>query len=191
MKRKIVFLGIALLSIGIVSIIFSLVQVPFQEQEPYNALKSYVLYEESFTVPKGEISGRSIILKEGEVINLFFRVKSGGNLDLDFYFRNDQNTTFHSLSRVTSLNDTMTIPANAKYYAVWDNTFNWEPHKGITTTITKLWNEISYRDVTVYHTILSSEYSTITEFIGISFLLAGIAIMGWGFASKEKVAFRF
>ena len=48
------------------------------------------------------------------------------------------------------------------------------------------WNEIAYRDVTVNHTIIPSEYITITEYAGDCLPLTGIGVMGWGVASKEK-----
>ena len=119
MNRKIVFIGVALLAIGIVAIIFSLVKFPFQEQEPYDVPKSSVLLEESFVAPTtGEIS-RTLVLNAGDEINIEFRVTSGGNRDVDFYFRDGANLVF-SIPRATSYNDTVTINNNSTYYAVWD-----------------------------------------------------------------------
>jgi len=36
-------------------------------------------------------------------------------------------------------------------------------------------------------TVIPSEYATITEYVGIAFVLAGIAVIGWGYAQKQKV----
>ena len=190
MRRKIVVIGVTLLAIGIVAIIFSLVQIPFQEQEPYDVPKSSVLLEESIVVPArgilgggGEIS-RTLVLNAGDEINIYFRVTSGGDLDVDFHFRDGVNTVF-SLPRVSSHNSTITIANNSTYYTVWDNSFSWLTDKQVTTKITKLWNEIAYRDITTYHTIFPSEYTTITEYAGIVLILAGIASIGWGVASQS------
>lgn len=191
MKRNIVFIGVALLAIGIVAIIFSLWQMPFQEQEPYDVPKSSVLLEESIVVPArgllgsggGEIS-RTLVLNAGDEINIYFRVISGGELDVDFHFRDGVNTVF-SLPRASRHNSTVTIVNNSTYYTVWDNSFSWLTDKRVTTKISKLWNEVAYNDVTVYHTIIPSEYSTIIEYAGIAFILAGIAVTGWGAASRK------
>lgn len=56
----------------------------------------------------------------------------------------------------------------------------------MTATITKNWNEIAYRDITVYHTVVPSEYATYVEYLGIALVLAGIAVTSWGYVSKEK-----
>lgn len=58
----------------------------------------------------------------------------------------------------------------------------------MTADITKTWNKIAYRDVTKYHTVIPSEYATMTEYFGIAFILAGVAVIGWGLASKPKTS---
>ena len=192
MKLKIVFIGIVLLVIGVGAIFFSLVQIPFQEQEPYYIPKSSVLLEDSLVIPArglfggggGEIS-RTLVLNEGDEINIYFRVISGGDLDVDFHFREGMNTVF-SLPRASSHNSTVTIDKSSTYYVVWDNSFSTLTDKTVSTKISKLWNEIGYNEITVYHTVIPSEYSTITEYFGIAFVLAGIVVMIWGFVSKEK-----
>ena len=136
MRRKIVVIGVTLLAIGIVAIFFSLVQIPFQEQEQYDVPKSSVLLEESLVVPVGEIS-RTLVLNAGDEINIYFRCTSGGNRDVDFYFRDGVNTLF-SLPRATSYNDTTIILNNSTYYTVWDNSFSTFTEKSVTTKITKV-----------------------------------------------------
>ena len=191
MKRKFVFIGITLLAIGVVTLFFSLMQLPFQEQEPYYVPKSSVLLEDSIVVPAsgifggggGEIS-RTLVLNAGDEINIYFRVISGGDLDVDFHFRDGVNTVF-SLPRASSHNSTITIANNSTYYTVWDNSFSRLTDKQVTTKITKLWNDIAYRDVTTQHTIIPSEYTTITEYAGIVLILAGVVFIGWGVASQS------
>ena len=133
----------------------------------------------------GEIS-RTLVLNAGDEINIYFRVTSGGNLDVDFYFRDGVNTLF-SRPRATSYNDTTIILNNSTYYVVWDNSFSTWTEKGVTTKISKVWNDIAYRDITTYHTVIPSAYTTITEYVGIAVVLAGIALVGYGIASKETV----
>jgi len=184
LRRKFVYIGITFLAIGIVAIVFSLIQVPFQEQEEYFVPVADALLEESLTVPVGEIS-RTLVLNAGDTINIDFRVTSGGNRDVNFYFRDGTNTVL-SLVRTSGYNDTLTVNNNSTYYAVWDNSFSTFTQKGVTTKISKVWDEAHYRDITTQHTIIPSEYTTITEYVGIAFILAGIALMGFGAVSEEK-----
>jgi len=184
LRRNIVFVGIALLAIGIVAILFSLVQIPFTEQEPYDVPQSSNIINESFVVPVGE-TRRTASLNEGDLININFRVTSGGNLDVDFFVVSGQDYIV-SLSRVTNYNNNITIPSDSTVYFIWDNSFSWITQKGVTATITKIWNEIAYRDVTVYHTVVPSEYASYVEYLGIALVLAGIAVISWGYASKTK-----
>lgn len=196
MKRKIVFIGVALLAIGIVAIIFSLWQMPFQEQEPYNVPQSSDLISESFIVPTTGDLHRTANLLSGDLIHIYFLGTSGGNMDVDFYVMDELNyfkwkagesySSQISLSRVTRYDQDFTVPSNATWYFVWDNSFSWITQKGVTATITKNWNEIAYRDITVYHTVVPSEYATYVEYLGIALVLAGIAVTSWGYVSKEK-----
>lgn len=91
LKRKIVFIGVALLAIGIVAIIFSLWQMPFQEQEPYNVPQSSDLISESFIVPTTGDLHRTANLLSGDLIHIYFLGTSGGNMDVDFYVMDELN----------------------------------------------------------------------------------------------------
>lgn len=196
LKRKIVSIGVILLAIGIVAIIFSLWQIPFQEQEPYNVPQSTNLVSESFMVPTVDDIHRTASLESGDSIHIYFACTSGGNLDVDFYVFDEINyfkwkngelcSSQISLSRATTYNQDFTVPSNGTYYFVWDNSFSWITQKGVTATITKNWNEIAYRDVTVYHTVIPSEYSSYVEYLGIALVLVGVVVTVWGYFSEEK-----
>lgn len=195
MRRNIVLISATLLAIGIVAILFSLIPFPFATQEPYDVPQSSNLIDESFVVPVGD-THTTAILQNGDLIHIYFVVTSGGNLDVDFlvmdelnYFKwkaQDSYSAQISLSRVTSYNQDFTVPHNAEWYFVWDNSFSWITQKGVTATISKHWNEIAYRDVTVYHTIIPAEYASYVEYAGIGLVLVGIMVIGWGYASKGK-----
>ena len=196
MRRNIAFIGVALLAIGIVAIIFSLVQIPFTEQEPYDVPQSSNLITESFVVPTTGDLHRTANLQSGDLIHIYFGGTSGGNMDIDFYFMDELNyfkwkagesySSQISLSRATYYDQVFSVPSDAIWYFVWDNSFSWITQKGVTATITKNWNEIAYQDVTVYHTVVPSEYASYIEYLGIALVLAGIAVISWGYASKAK-----
>jgi hypothetical protein len=196
LRRNIVFIGVALLVIGSVAVIFSLVQLPFIKQEPYDVPQSTNLINESFMVPTTGDLHRTADLTNGDLIKVYFLCTSGGNMDVDFYVMDELNyfkwkaeesyTAPISLFKTTGYNQDFTVPFNATWYFVWDNSFSWITQKGVTADITKNWNEIAHRDVTVYHTVVPSEYATYVEYLGIAFALAGIAVIAWGYASKEK-----
>ena len=195
MRKTLVLIGVAILAIGIVSIFFSLVPLPFVTKEPYDVPQSSNIISESFTVPVGE-AYRTATLIEGDLININFEVTSGGNLDVDFlvmdelnYFKWKADESYSaqvSLSRATSYDNNVTIPHNATWYFVWDNSFSWITQKGVTTTISKHWNEIAHRDITVYHTVIPTEYASYIEYLGIGLVAVSVLVIGWGIASKEK-----
>jgi len=195
MRRKIVFIGVTLLAVGIVTIILSLVQLPFQEQESYDVSQSSKLINESFILPSGGTINRTVILKEGDVINIdytdntFVEIIGGG---FNFSIRNDQNSLVISDSR-NNFNGSMTIPFNASWIFVWDNSpnpmdiFTTKSEWNVTATISKVWTETTYFEVTKNHTIIPAEFSTITEYIGIALILAGIGFMGLGLKFNPKI----
>lgn len=196
LNRYIIFIGVALLAIGIVAIIFSLVQLPFIEQESYDVPNVMILIDESFMIPTTGNLHRTCDLESGDLIKIYFSCTSGGNMDVDFYVMDELNyfkwkageshIASISLSRTTGYNQDFTVPFNATWYFVWDNSFSSITQKGVTADITKNWNEIAYRDLMVYHTMVSSEYANYVEYLGIALVLAGIAGIAWGYASKEK-----
>ena len=204
LRRNIVLIGVALLAIGIVAIFFSLVPLPFATKEPYDVPQSLNLINESFVVPVGD-AYRTANLQSGDLIHIYFVVTSGGNLDVDFYVMDELNyfkwkaqesySAQISLSRVTNYDKDFTVPQvvmnpmppiNATWYFVWDNSFSWITQKGVTATISKHWNEIAYRDVTVYHTVIPTEYASYIEYLGIGLVLVGVAVISWGIISKIK-----
>lgn len=196
MRRNIVFIGVALLAIGIVAIFFSLVPLPFTTQEAYDVPQSSTLLSESFVAPTTGDTHRTANLQGGDLIHIYFVCTSGGNMDVDFFVMDELNyfkwkagescSAQISLSRATGCERDFTVPYDETWYFVWDNSFSWITQKGVTTTITKNWNEIAYRDVTVYHTVVPSEYASYIEYLGIALVLVGIAVIGWGYASKAK-----
>lgn len=195
MRSKIVLVGVTLLVIGILAIFFSLVPFPFATKEAYDVPQSSNLINESFVVPVGE-AHRTASLQGGDLTHIYFVVTSGGNLDVDFYVMDELNyfkwkahesySAQISLSRATNYDNDLAVPHNATWYFVWDNSFSWITQKGVTTTISKHWNEVAYRDVTVYHTVIPTEYASHIEYLGIGLVLIGVAVIGWGIASKVK-----
>jgi hypothetical protein len=184
LKRNIVFVGVALLVIGIIAIILSSVPIPFTEQEEYDRLSTELLLWESFDVPVGT-THRIAIFKEGDKVNIDFTVTSGGDLDVDFICKKGENIIL-SLDRVNSYNGTVTIPDDGPYYFIWDNSFSVLTTKTVSAKLFRLRNEIAYRDITSHHTIVPSEYSAITTYSGIALVLAGIAVIFWGIVAKEE-----
>lgn len=90
MNRKIVFVGVALLAVGIVAMIFSLVPLPFATKEPYLVPQSSSIINESFVVPVGELH-RTANLQSGDTIHIYFVCTSGSNKDVDFFVMDEDN----------------------------------------------------------------------------------------------------
>ena len=178
MKRTAVGIGILILAVGVILMLFSLIDLPHATTEPYDVPKSSSIINESFTVPPSTVT-RTASLVAGDFINIQFQVTSGGNLDIDFNV-NNVTMTFIDLNRVTSYNNNWTVPSTGAYLFVYDNSFSWFTSKSVTTQVTKLWTETAYRDVTKYHPLLPYEFT----YLGLLLLFAGMGTIAWGFIRK-------
>lgn len=83
------------------------------------------------------------------------------------------------------------VTHNGTWYFVWHNTFKSSRDSQLSpvevyTEIIRNWNETAYRDMTVYHTVVPSAYSTPVEYLGTALIAASGVIIFWGIASKEK-----
>ncbi len=111
------------MTLGIVSITFSVVHFPFQTQERYYTPKSSIILEEHIFVPTNSIKSRTLVLNKGDQINIEFRVISRmwGRIpdQIDFHFRDGIKTVFKL--RASTYNSTNTIANDSTYYAVWNN----------------------------------------------------------------------
>ena len=207
LKRKIAAIGAVMLAIVIVAIVFSFWQIPFREQEPYNVPQSTNLLSESFVVPYSDSVHRTATLRSGDFVHIHFTCTSVGldwGIDYVGFFLfyvldevNYLNWKAHqnyspqiSLYPATTIFATnLTVPSNDTYYFVWDNNYNLltpQIQIEVTANITRNWNETAYRDVTTYHTIIPSEYSSYVEYLGIASILFSIAVIVWGYFQKEK-----
>jgi len=195
MKRTIVLTGVILLIIGVLTVVFSLVSFPFVTKEPYDVPRTSIIIREAFTVPVGE-THRTASLNAGDLINIYFWVYSGGNQYVDFFVLDELNylklladedySAQVSISRLASYNQNVTIPHNTTWCFVWYNSYSWITQIGVSTMIRKLWNDIAYRDTTVYHTVIPAEHATYTKYVGIGLVFVGILVIVWGTISEEK-----
>lgn len=203
MRRAIVLIGVILLLVGAIVIAFSLVPFPFVTKESYDVPQSSNIISGAFAVPPGEAQRTACAriaasLSDGDLISIYFIVTSGGYQVVDFlvmteldYLKWSADESYSALvseSRIYRYNNNITIPQNATWYFVWDNSFSWVTPKGVTTTIAKHWNDVAYRDVTVYHTVFPAEYATYTEYSGIGLAVVGVFVIIWGTISKSARA---
>lgn len=85
-----------------------------------------------------------------------------------------------SRSRVSSLDIDWTPPSGKKIYFVWDNSFSLLTSKAVSAYFTITWTEWENQEVTEYRTLLPSWAS----YLGILFILGGIAVFGYGLVAK-------
>jgi hypothetical protein len=176
------------------AIIFSLWQIPFQEQEPYTISQCSNLIVESFVVPVGE-SIRPIVLNRGDLVQIYFNCTSGDNRDIDFLLLDEVNylkrkaeedySTHLSLPRATTYYQSYVIPHDSTWYFVWDNSFSTYTQKDVTAAITKNWTETAYRNTTIYHTVVPSAYTAYVEYLGLGLVVGGVAVIIFGIASEK------
>lgn len=191
MKRKLVGVGSFLLVAGILALVFSLVDVPITSAEPFQVPKSSDILNESFKVLPREFTSRVENLDAGNEINIQFSTLWG--VCIDFFIADETNYNkwqfggtdadgFMIREGVTAIDEDWTVPSTNDWYFVFDNTINSHADADVTTQITKQWTETEYRQVTQYRPILSSEYS----YLGVIFLLMGVAVVISGVIAKEK-----
>ncbi len=178
MRKTAIGIGALILVVGLMVMVFSLMDLPHATTEPYDVPKSSYIINESFTVPPSTVT-RTASLVAGDFINIQFQVVTGGNLDIDFNV-NNVTMTFIDLSRVTSYDHNWTVPSTGAYLFVYDNSFSWFTSKYVTTQVTKLWTETAYRDVTKYHPLLPYEFT----YLGLLLLFVGIGVLAWGVLRK-------
>jgi hypothetical protein len=204
LRRKLVFVGIILLIIGIVALIFSLWQIPFQEQEAYDVPQSSVVLHETFIVPGDGETVRPINLTIWDQLHIYFSNWGLGYghygainfliLDENNYLDREAGEPYDKLvylSQAARYNQYCLITHDGTWYFVWDNTFKSSRDAQlfpveVSTTITRNWNETAYRDITVYHTVVPSAYSTHVEYGGIALSVASVVIIIWGLVQRKK-----
>ena len=198
MKRKVVFVGIVLLIIAIVAVVCSLWQIPFQEQEAYVVPQSSVVLQETIVVPSGGETVRPLNLNIWDQLHIFLSGSGGyGNygdvnfliLDETNYLKREAGESFDThlfLYSVSRYNQYDLITHDGTWYFIWDNSLDQFSEREVYTTITRNWNETAYRDITVYHEIVPSAYSTPVQYGGTTLIAASAVIIFWGIASKKE-----
>jgi hypothetical protein len=216
LRRKLVFVGIVFLIIASLTLVSLLWQMPFQEQEasdfpqsseqePYDVPHSSVVLSETFVVPGGGETVRPINLTIWDQLHIHFRstTEAYGHLGhINFLILDETNYLKRKaeepydklvyLSQFAKYDQYCLITHNGTWYFIWDNSFRSSSsspipsQKEVSTTITRNWNETAYRDITVYHTIVPSAYSTYVEYLGIALIAVSVVAIPWGIVSKEK-----
>jgi len=189
MEKRIVGTGIFLLVVGVATLLCSLVIIPFATAKPVLLPQGSYLITESFTVPPGYTSHNKA-LSSGDKLHILVEVKSGGNLEINFYVMDEPNynvwkvgeSASPEISRtsITTYDGDWVVPYDGTWYFVYDNTFG-STSKDITTIITKHWTETYYRQATVYRPLIPSEFS----YLSVAVLLGGVATFIMGKTAKE------
>ena len=203
MRRKPVFVGIILLIIGIVAVVFSVWQIPFQEQEAYDVPQSSVVLHETFVVPADGETVRPINLTIWDQLHIYYSGWGLGYghigdisllvLDETNYLKREAGEPYDKLfgTYTARYNQYCLITHDGTWYFIWDNTFKSSRDSQLSpievyTEIIRNWNETAYRDITVYHTVVPSAYSTHTEYGGIALSAASAVTIFWGIVSKKR-----
>ena len=189
MEKKIVGTGIFLLVVGVATLLCSLVIVPFATAEPIVLPQGSYLITESFTVSL-EYTSHNKTLSMGDKLHIIVEVKSGGNLDIDFYVMDEPKyniwKTGESVSpeisrtSITTYDSDWVVPYDGTWYFVYDNTYG-SASKDVTTVVTKHWTETYYRQTTVYRPLIPSDFS----YLSVAVLLGGVASLVMGITAKE------
>jgi len=181
MNKEIVGMGILLLVVGCAMLLGSLVIIPFATARPVLLPQGSYLITESFTLPSGYTSHNKT-LSDGDNLHIIVEVKSGGNLNIDFYVMDELNYSMWKadesaspeISRIniTTYDSDWVVPYDGTWYFVYDNAFG-SASKDVTALVTKHWTETYHRPTTVYRPLIPSEWS----YLGVAVLLGGVTAL--------------
>jgi hypothetical protein len=190
MEKKIVGTGIFLLVVGVATLLCSLVIVPFATAEPIVLPQGSYLITESFTVPL-EYTSHNKTLSNGDKLHIIVEVKSGGNLDINFYVMDEPNYNIWkagesaspeiSRTSITTYDSDWVVPYDGTWYFVYDNSADSVYSKDVTAVVTKHWTETYYREVTQYGPLIPFKYSIPSAIV----FFGGIAILVMDRVIKE------
>ena len=195
MRREFLVTGIILAIVGVLIFFLGIVKVPYTTTELVEVPKSDVMLDESFTVPALSHIGRSTTFYKSLTLHITLTVTAGGNKDIDFRvmdevnywkFRADESYEYYSApsrSRVSSVNIEWTPPQNKEIFFVWDNSFSLLTSKSISAYFYYTWTEWEEQETTEYRTLFSTEVS----YLGVLLLIGGLAMVGYGLASKPSL----
>ncbi len=192
MRREFLVGGTILGIIGGLIFFLGIVKLPFEIAEPTKFPRSDVWLDESFVVPEFLYYNysNSEDFPSGKTLHITFNVTGGESLS--FWVMNETDfINFNACkpygyytvpSRLhTSSLDTLWNQPLGKIYFVWDNTAS-STSKLVSAIFYLTWTEWEYQKVTIYGTLFPTEAS----YLGIILLVGGLAIVGYGFASKPS-----
>jgi hypothetical protein len=161
---------------------------------------------ETFIVPAGGETVRPINLTIWDQLHIYYSswgLGYGHYGDINFMILDETNylkweagepyDKLVYLSQTARYNQYCLITHDGTGYFVWDNksfrqigSSQPSPEKEVYTEIIRNWNETAYRDVTVYHTVVPSDYSAHLEYLGIGLGVAGVVVVSWGLFQRKK-----
>lgn len=190
MRKNISGLGVLIVIIGIIIISISIIQVPFTTNRDFPVQRSKRWIDESVVVPPGTHKAYGGTYGPESTLKIKFDVTHGGNRDVDFFIFDEVNyykwqakqqpSFYVEKRRVTSMDETWPPPSTKTFYLVFDNSFSIITSKTVAARIDNTWMEMETRQVTENRPLLPSEYS----YIGITLLIVGIAVIGYGAMSE-------
>jgi len=192
MKKEIVGMGIVLLVVGCAILLGSLVIIPFATAKPVLLPQGSYLITEFFTVSL-EYTSHNRTLYNGDKLHIIIEVKSGGNLDINFYVMDEPNynkwkageSASPEISRtsITTYDSDWVVPYDGTWYFVYDNTYG-SASKDVSAIVTKHWTETYYRQITVYRPLIPSQFS----YLSVAVLLGGVVALIVGKTAKAPVS---
>jgi hypothetical protein len=189
LRRDLVAVGVVLAIVGIIIVLLGVVKVPYTTYGLAEVEKSDVWLNESFTVSALAHKYYSGSFSSGITLHITFQVSG----DIDFrvmdevnYWKMNAGSAYEyysgpSRSRVTSVNIDWTPPSGQKIYFVWDNSFSWFTSKSVSAYFYYTWTELENQSTTTDTPLLPTGLS----YFGVLLLLGGLAMVGYGFISKQ------
>lgn len=191
MQKKIIWIGILLLVVGVIAYSCSFAVVPFSLDEPFLMPTSSYLLTESFSIRPSNHTSVNKTLSNGDFLHISVEVSSSGDPSIDFYvmdessylnWENDEAASPQiSRTRTSTFDIDWAVPYSGTWHFVFDNSFSSTASKDVTTNITKHWTETLYRQVTRYEPLIS-------PYVGAVILLGGALVLIVGKAVKAPAS---
>jgi len=173
MSKTFVSAGIIALLIGIVLIALPYVYVPKTVSEPYQAVRSSAILDETFTLGNDRII-HTVYLNKGELVNIQIAVNGEGAGEATFMVFDDSAIYIQEHGANFTYNRNWTAPLSANYSFMYVKDGLYTPAITVTELVTKIWAETAYRDVTTSCRLLSFEFlylGVVLTFVGLGLLV--------------------
>jgi len=145
--------------------------------------KSLRIAEENFLVPPSATKNATYLLNAGDNVSILVSVRSMGEEVIDFSVVDGLNNYISRPQTSGVYNLVWTVPVNASYNFVFDNSFSLNDSKSVRFQLTKEWKAVEYKEFKLALPILPPVY----RYLGVILTIVGVGFIAFEIAKSQTV----